>query len=117
MNVVAFPGQASLFQPIGHFVRLGEFSYGKNAELHGMGRLKGRRFVVDASRIKYQRQIIRALQGAGAEVVMDTRAAELSSRKYAGGYAKDAPWASGTGPMTAEDFTPRNGRDVFESIA
>jgi hypothetical protein len=117
MNVVTFPGQASVFQPIGHFVRLGESSYGKVAELHGMGRLKGRRFVVDGSKIKYQRQIIRALQASGAEVVLDTRAAELSSRKYAGGYARNAPWASGTGAMTAEDFSPRRGGDVYDVIA
>lgn len=117
MNVVAFPGQTTVFQPIGHFVRLGEFSYGKVAELHGMGRLKGRRFVVDGSRIKHQRQIIRALREAGAEVVLDTRVAELSSRKYAGGYARGAPWAVGEGPMTADAFTRRTAEDVYEKIA
>lgn len=117
MNVVTFPGQATVFQPIGHFVRLGEFSYGKVAEIHGMGRLKGRRFVVDASRIRHQRQIIQTLRTGGAEVVLDTRAAELSSRKYAGGYAKGAPWASGDGPLGADAFVPRHGQDIYEKIA
>ncbi len=117
MNVVTFPGQKSVFQPIGHFVRLGESSYGKVAELHSMGRLKGRRFVVDASRIKYQRHIIRTLQAEGAEVVLDTRIAELSSKKYAGGYAKGAPWASANGPMTIEDFETRIFGDVYQTIA
>lgn len=117
MNIIEFPGQASVFQQIGHFVRLGEFSYGKNAELHSMGRLKDRRFVVDGSRIRYQRQIIRALQEAGAEVVLDTRIAELSSRKYADGYAKGAPWASGEGPLAPEAFKRSSRGDIYQKIA
>lgn len=117
MNVVTFPGQSTVFQPIGHFIRLGEFSYGKVAEIHGMGRLKGRRFVVDASRIRHQRQIIQTLRAGGAEVVLDTRAAELSSRKYANGYAKGAPWATGTGPLGPEAFRPGVTGDIYEKIA
>ncbi len=119
MAVIAFPSQDAVFQPIGHFVRLGEKSYRKAAELHATGRLKARRFVVDASKIVYQRDIIKMLREAGAEVVLDPRTAELASKKYCAGYAKGAPWApeNQMEPLAPAAFTPGHFSDVYGQIA
>lgn len=104
MNVVTFPSQAALYQPIGHFIRLGDSGYKKNAELHARSLLKAKRFVVNGSRIGFQREDIRMLREGGAEVVLDPRTVELGSAKYCGGEAAKAPWAMEDGSALPQKF-------------
>lgn len=118
MNVVAFPSQAALYQPIGHFIRLGDSGYKKNAELHAQNLLKAKRFVVNGSRIGYQREDIRMLREGGAEVVLDPRTVELGSLKYCGGEAAKAPWAVEDGSvLTPQLRTPGHIFDLYGRIA
>ena len=118
MNVVAFPSQAALYQPIGHFIRLGDSGYKKNAELHARSLLKAKRFVVNGSRIGFQREDIRMLREGGAEVVLDPRTVELGSAKYCGGEAAKAPWAMEDGSALPQEFrTPGHIFDLYGRIA
>lgn len=118
MNIVAFPAQAALYQPIGHFIRLGDSGYRKNAELHAQNLLKSKRFVVNASRIAYQREDIRMLREGGAEVVLDPRTVELGSLKYCGGDAAKAPWAMEDGSLLAAELrSPNHIFDLYGRIS
>jgi len=54
MSVIAFPKQASAFQPVAHYIRLGETSYRKVADLAAAGVIKSKRFVVDGSKIGFR---------------------------------------------------------------
>jgi hypothetical protein len=59
------------------------------------------------------------LRADGAEIVLDTKVAELSTPGKFSGYAKDAPWAEiGKGkPLRADHFAPNPVGDIFGKIA
>lgn len=119
MTVIEFPKQKTVFQPVGHFIRLGESSYRKIADLAAEGAIKSHRFVVDGSKIKHLKGIIQMLQGKGAEIVLDPRTIELSSRHKCAGMAAGAPWASlerGT-PLSPDIFRADHPSDIFGAIA
>lgn len=92
-NVLAFPYGGHPTQPIAQFIRLGEAQYQSLGNLLAAGKLKASRVVVDASKIRHQRELIRAFREAGAEIVLDTKAVELASPLKIAGAAKGAPWA------------------------
>ncbi|MEP4848034.1 hypothetical protein, partial [Roseibium sp.] len=119
MSVIAFPKQTSVFQPVAHYVRLGETSYRKVADLAASGVIQSKRFVVDGSKIAYQKDIIQMLQGLGAEIVLDPRIIELSARRKCAGLASTAPWASETRgyPLSPEVFRNRHPADIYGAIA
>lgn len=118
-NVIPFPHPMSPIQPVAHFIRLGESGYQKLASLHAAGRFPAKRVVVDASRLKHQKELIGALRAGGAEIVLDTKAAELSAREKIGGHARHTPWAAiGAGqPLDAGHFDPKAAHDIFGQIA
>ena len=119
MSVIAFPRQASVFQPVAHYIRLGETSYRKVAGLAAAGVIQSKRFVVDGSKIAYQKEIIQMLQGLGAEVVLDPRIIELSARRKCAGLAASAPWASDTRgvPLSPDVFRDNHPVDIYGSNA
>jgi len=119
MSVIAFPKQASVFQPVAHYIRLGETSYRKVADLAAAGVIQSKRFVVDGSKITYQKDIIQMLQGMGAEVVLDPRIIELSARRKCAGLAASAPWAPSTRgvPLSPDTFRKGHPADIFGAIA
>lgn len=119
MAVIQFPLQDAVCQPVGQYIRLGESSYRKIFDLHAAGHLNANRFVVDASKIRFHREIIRMLRASGAEVVLDPRTAELSARSRFGGFAKEAPWAveGALEPLGPEIFSESNPFDIFGKIA
>ncbi len=119
MSVIAFPKQASAFQPEAHCIRLGETSYRKVADLAAAGVIQSKRFVIDGSKIAYQKEIIQMLQGLGAEVVLDRRIIELSARRKCAGMAASAPWASDTRgvPLSPDVFRDNHPVDIYGSIA
>lgn len=118
-NVIAFPYAAPPIQPVAHYIRLGESGYQKLGHLHAAGRLPAVRVVADASRLKHQKELVSALRSKGAEIVLDTKAAELAALEKFQGYAKQAPWASlGNGkPLDATYFQPGRPDDIFGMIA
>lgn len=119
MAVVQFPRQQAVFQPIGHYVRLGQSSFKKIADLAASGVLRGQRFVVEPGWISRQRGLIRMLQGLGAEVILDPRTIELSSRRNCGGRTAKAPWASTSSnePLSPSMFDLRHRHDIYGQIA
>ncbi len=119
MKIIEFPKQASVFQPVAHYIRLGETSYRKVADLAAEGVIQSKRFVVDGSKIAYQRDIIQMLQGLGAEVVLDPRIVELSARRKCAGLASSAPWASEIRgvPLSPDMFRASHPADIYGSIA
>lgn len=118
-NVIQFPMQPNPVQPIAHFIRLGDTGYQKLASLHAAGRFPARRVVVDASRLRHQKELVAALRSSGAEIVLDTKAAELSALEKFGGHAKHTPWAScgDNAPLTPSHFAPLSAYDIFGQIA
>ncbi|MER9397054.1 hypothetical protein NKI46_02795 [Mesorhizobium sp. M0615] len=118
-NVIQFPYVASPTQPVAHYIRLGESGYQKLANLHAAGRLPATRVVVDASRLKHQKELVASLKAKGAEVVLDTKVAELSGVERFEGYARHAPWAElgGGKPLTPNHFDPVAAHDIFGMIA
>lgn len=118
-NVIPFPHTTAPIQPIAHFVRLGESGYLKLANLHAAGRFPVTRVVVDASRLKHQKEFVASLRSKGVEIILDTKVAELSAREKFGGYARYTPWAKlGDGePLNPSHFDPASPHDIFGEIA
>lgn len=118
-NVIPFRYVTPPVQPVAHFIRLGESGYQKLGHLHAAGRFPATRVVVDASRLKHQKELVSALRAQGAEIVLDTKAAELASLEKYQGYARQAPWASlgNGGPLNAGHYTPGRPDDIFGAIA
>jgi hypothetical protein len=75
--------------------------------------------IIDASKAIFQKEFIAALRDGGAEVILDTKVAELSERGRFRGAAKGAPWArvDEDRPLQTEDFDPRSNIDLYGSIA
>ena len=86
------PPAVSVSSPVALFLRVGE-AHRKLADLHATGHLPARRAVFDASRVRHQRDLIAALRDAGAEIVLDTEAAELAAVGKCSGHVRRAPWA------------------------
>lgn len=105
--------------PIAHYLRIGLTGHRKLETLQGEGRLLARRFVVDASRLAFQKELIGTLKTEGAEIVLDTNAAELSVLSRFDGLVRTAPWAAaGEGkPLQPEHFAPNAPSDVIGHIA
>lgn len=119
VNVIQFPHVVAPVQPVGHFIRLGESGYNKLANLHAAGRFPATRVVVDASRLAHQKELVSALRAKDAEIVLDTKVAELSALEKFDGYARHTPWSAlGEGkPLGPHHFDPKSPSDIFGHIA
>ena len=113
-----------LHTPIGHVIRTGELSYRQYEHLHAEGSLPAKHVIVDASKARFQKEFIRALRDGGADVILDTKVAELSEVGRFQGMAKGAPWAATEQdrPLKPEDFQPDDFRpraniDLFGEVA
>ena len=113
-----------LHTPIGHVIRTDELSYRQYEHLHAEGSLPAKHVIVDASKARFQKEFIRALRDGGADVILDTKVAELSEVGRFQGMAKGAPWAATEQdrPLKPEDFQPDDFRpraniDLFGEVA
>lgn len=106
-------------QAVADFLRIGETGHRLLADLHAEGRLPARRVVVDASRFRYQKELVEAFRADGAEIVLDTKAAELAAPAKFGGSARGAPWSGSANgrPLGPEHFSRRASSDVIGQIA
>jgi hypothetical protein len=118
-QILPLPTIKASSQPIGHFFRLGDTGHRQLADLHAEGRFSPKRVVVDASRFHHQKELVGALRISGSQIVLDTKAAELSSPAKFAGFARGAPWAEcGAGePLNPRHFTLGTGSNVIERIA
>ncbi len=116
--IIPLPGSHSASQPVAHYLRIGESGHRQLADLFAAGRFPAQRVVVDASRFEHQSELIKALQSAAVEVVLDTKAAELSALSKYSGYASNAPWAlaGGSGPLTLESFKQIGSFDAIPAL-
>lgn len=113
-NVVYLHGQP---EPIGHFLRVGTTGHRQLENLLGSGRMMLDRVVVDASAVGRQHDLLTSLSDAGAELILDTNVAELSSIGRFSGAAKSAPWANPKTVLTVDDLKPVANRDIIRQIA
>lgn len=118
-NVVKFPYGAHPAQQVAQFIRLGEAYYQSLGNLLAAGKLQADRVVVDASKIRHQRELIKAFREAGAEIVLDTKAAELASPLKITGAAKGAPWSDANGGelIGPQCFIGTRGDDFCRCVA
>lgn len=116
-EIIPLPGRGPV-SPIAHYLRIGEQAHLQLEDLHAQGKLHVRRAVIDASRLKHQRKLIEILKNDGVELVLDTKAAELSEPAKCGGFARGAPWAnpSDSSPMGPKFFLDEK-YGVLEQIA
>ena len=118
-NVLQFPHAGRPIDPVLQFIRLGEIAYQKIGGLFAEGRLPTKRVVIDASKIRHQKDAIKAFKDAHVEIVLDTKAAELSALGRHSGYAKGAPWGAinGDKPIGPEFYVAGRADDFFGQVA
>jgi hypothetical protein len=118
-EILALPSVKANSQPVGHIFRLGDTGHRQLADLHAEGRFSPNRVVVDASRLHHQRELIRALRASGAQIILDTKVAELAAPAKFSGFASGAPWSEyGNGrPLGPEHFGLKASNDVIGRIA
>jgi hypothetical protein len=116
-QILPFPKPvASAATPLACFVRVGE-AHKKVADLHAAGHLPARQVVIEASRYRHQRELVSAFRESGAEIVLDTEAAELAAPAKFRGHSHRAPWALPDGPLGPDRFRNRAPDDVVGKIA
>lgn len=118
-KIVAFPKGHSVRQPVAWFCRLGTSGHKKLATLHAANELPLKRVVVDASMWGYQKELAKALQRDGAEIVLDTKMAELASPSRSSGTTARAPWATlgGGAPLGPDLFRKNHPSDLIGMVA
>jgi len=117
-TILPFPISAVPNQPVAQFIRVGG-AHKKLADIYAAGRLLASRFVLDASTARFQADFIRELKDAGAEIVLDTEIAELSSPLKFLGHARTSPWLKSDlrRPFSPPDFTDESIARLTDKIA
>lgn len=118
-QILPFPKPTALRPSlIATYIRLGE-AHRKLADLHAAGHFPAQRIVVEASRIRRQRDLVAVVRDAGGEVVLDPEVAELAALGRFRGRARGAPWAlpDGEGPLGPAHFQADASADVIGQIA
>ena len=118
-DVIPLSSAQPLRTPVGHAIRTGEWFYQQLANLHAEGRLPASTVIVDASKVRFQREFIASLKDSGAEIIVDTKCAELSEIGCYRGAAKGAPWAlkDQVRPFIPADFRSGANLDIFGQVA
>lgn len=118
-TIIELPHQMALRTPIGHAIRTGESAYKQLEHLYAEGRLPASTVIVDASKARHQREFIRSLRESGSDIILDTKAAELSAVGKFRGAAKGTPWAIADEerPLIISDFEPGSNTDLYGKIA
>jgi hypothetical protein len=92
-------------QPVEHYLRVGVSGHRQLETLLEAGEVPIRSFVLEASSVADQRDLISLLRQRGRELVLDTKVAELSSVGKFDGSAKHAPWADQSAPLGVQVFS------------
>ena len=118
-TVIQHPSSRPTITPVFQIIRTGESSYKQLETLHAEGRLQPSTVIVDASKATYQRQFLSALKNDGAEIILDTKCAELSELAKYSGFSKGAPWANTKeqGPLQLADFAEGANSNIYAQIA
>jgi len=103
--------------PISHLVRIGHTGHRTLENLHTAGRAPISRAVVDAGHSLRQKELISTLSNSGAEIILDTKAAELATLAGIQTKAAQLPWANAERPHTAADWAGERGVALTRSVA
>lgn len=115
-NIIPLPSSRGATGRADMFVRIGEAQYSQLAHLYAEGRLKPRRAILDASRLRHTAEFAKTLRGDGVELTLDTKAAELGALTKYAGWAAGAPWSDGQLHLP-QQFDERRRRALVEAIA
>ncbi len=115
-ELIQWPGPA-VCTPVGHVIRTGDWAHRRLEDLHAEGGLPARAVIVDGSVADGQAAFVRALRDSGADVILDTKVAELSAVGKCRGASMRAPWSGGGKPLEAADFKPGANAALFSGIA
>ena len=99
------------------YLRVGHDGHRRLQHMHNVGRLKYKRFVFDAAHIESQTELLKALQAAGCEIVLDTNFSEMFFGGKQGSSITKLPWANRDRPWQPTDFKLRRNFDVARQIA
>jgi hypothetical protein len=103
--------------PLAHYVRIGGTGHNKLEEGLAGNRVPIDRAVFNAAVVKSQAGLRDALRAAGAELILDTNVAELSSIGRYDGQARSCPWAVAGRPLSISDFEGFAGNERLLKIA
>ena len=99
------------------YLRVGYDGHRRLLHMHNVDRLKYKRFVFEAAHIESQTDLVKVLQAAGCEIVLDTNFSEMFFNGKQGTSVTKLPWANRDRPWQPTDFKlPRN-FDVTRQIA
>ena len=103
--------------PIRHWVRIGHTGHRTLENLHAAGRAPIGRAVIDAGHSFRQKELVATLLDSGAEIILDTKAAELATLAGIHSKAGQLPWANENRPHQRSDWTGDKGIDQAKCIA
>jgi hypothetical protein len=103
--------------PIGSFLRVGHTGYRKLEALIAASRLRFRRFVFDAAHINEQGDLLRTLQRAGCEIVLDPNLAETATAGRFSSSVSALPWGNPDRPWNSDDYGRTRNLDTAKAIA
>ena len=99
------------------YLRVGYGDQRRLQHMHNVGRLKYKRFVFEAAHIESQTELVKALQAAGCEIVLDTNFSEMFFDGKQGSTVTKLPWANHDRPWQSADFKILRNFDVTRQIA
>jgi hypothetical protein len=102
---------------IGSFLRVGHTGHRKLESLIAASRLRFRRFVFDAAHIEQQHDLLKTLQLAGSEIVLDPNVAEMATAGRFGSSVSHLPWGNPDRPWQPGDFGRTRNLDTARAIA
>lgn len=116
-QILPFPSGSAACSPVAAFLRIGD-AHKRFADIVAGG-VPAQRVVVEGSRLKHQKESLASLKAAGAEIVLDTEAAELASPRKHVGHAAKSPWAlpAGAGPVSFQVWSGPRRHDILRQIA
>ena len=103
--------------PIRHFIRIGHTGYRTLENLLAAGRAPIRHAVMEASHLDRQQDILATLLDCDAEVILDTKSAELATPVGSASKANRLPWGGSKGPQQPSDWSSKNGVEKALRIA
>ncbi|MCY3859223.1 MAG: hypothetical protein OXG25_10000 [Gammaproteobacteria bacterium] len=115
-EIIPIPG-SPLRSSLGSVIRVGNQAHRRLQDLRAEGRLPGEALIVDASVLSSQESFIGALRDSGAEVILDTKIAELSEAGTYKGKVRKTPWAIESRPLKNQDFTLGSHSKLIRDIA
>lgn len=103
--------------PVSHIVRIGHTGHRTLENLHSAGRAPIAHAVVDAGHSLRQKELVETLSNSGAEIILDTKAAELASLAGIHSKASQLPWANAGRPHDANDWAGQKGVQLTQAVA